>query len=775
MLNTPGANGGTPKKVRAVTDLDAEFKKLNQTLEVTKKLSDSIAANFSKAGGKKASGPGSSMSFGESTSAPSAASSSMGFAGADHAKATMSGFVDDNKRGFKSPDGFVDEPGSGSMGFRKFAGTAALTAFTAASEAISPQDYLENDMARRRFGFYAGVSSNTPMGYTRTNAGTQYGGDQIQHMMNSGTGISAMDAAQASMLGNSNGLMSGLSNYTTIANNAAMASNLSPGIGLQGGMQAMAALNQASSVNKLRMIGIQIRDPNSGLMRSYKDIANDLWNMINRQKVGGEPLTAQDLSLSLQPGNSLASLMDQYFGNDAVLRQNVIAALYQKVSGKGFSKQELNQTGALPSSAASGAARFAKGYNVTNKYTTSGVQGIEQGNAVLGAAADAFAGAVNQFGGIVQGMAALQTISGGGNGAGGTILSGIASGLSAAGGIFGLSKLAGKGGLSLFGNLFKGGGAAAAEGGAAAVETGAAARGLLPLATGLLKKIPELGFSTVPNTLSPEEVANMEAGTNKGWLYDWTHPKKGGDSSPWASGGLGDSSPTANGAYLPLNGGLQVPKDGEFWNQAPWRKQPHHGVDLHADTGTPIYAIKDGEVIKSGEEGDLGTMIRIRHDDGYSTVYGHLSQGIVGSGKVRAGQLIGKAGYSGGVYPKGPKGAHLHVALEDSKTGKVSNPMPYIQGGAHPTEGGSGVYGSAAAATTTPSSHSLFNMSKTSLFSSGGGDSSPGSTSTSSGSSYGNVTVHINVSGANMDEHKLAREVKRVLEDEARMKRAVSR
>jgi murein DD-endopeptidase MepM/ murein hydrolase activator NlpD len=762
MLNS-GTGGGTPKKVRAVDDVIDGIKRLNRELGITDKLSTSVGAALSRASGKKASGPGSSMSYGESTSAPTASTGSMTFSGANNtAGAKNSGFVDDNKRGFKSPEGFVDEPGSGSMKYAAAFAQAGKVALTAAAQAIKPSDYLENDMARRRFGFYAGVSSNTPMGYTRTNAGTQYGGDQIQHMMNSGTSISSMDAAQAAMLGNSNGLMSGLKNYNTVANSAATVSNLLPGVGLQGGFQANIALQQAANVNKLRMIGIQVRDA-KGYPRSVDAVANDLWNLINSQKTGSSPLTAEDISLSLLPGNSLAMMMDQYFGNDAVLRQAVITALYQKASGKGFSKHELQQTGALPSSAASGAARNAKGYNYINKYTTSGVQGVEQGNAVLGAAADAFAGAVAQFGGAVQMMTAAQTLAGGGNGAGGTIMGGIVSGFSGAAGLFGLNKLApklAKGGGKLFGNAFRAltkfGGTVAAEAGTVGADVAAVA-----------PEVATVG-AEVLSALNPENIAT-------------------GDSSPWGQimgslgGGVGGENSPASGnsaEYNPLQGTLRVPRDGEFWNQAPWRKQPHRGTDFGASTGTPVFAIKDGEVVKSGTEGDLGTMIRIKHDDGFNTVYGHLSTGLVSGGKVKAGQQIGFSGYSGGVYPKGPAGAHLHVALEESSNpSKVFNVMPYLQDGAHPTGNASGVYSGASASSSSSSSgpKHLFNTTTHSLFGNGGGDSSPHYTPPASGSSYGNVTVHINVSGANMDEHKLAREVKRVLEDDARMKMAVSR
>jgi murein DD-endopeptidase MepM/ murein hydrolase activator NlpD len=778
MLNIPGSSGTGPKKTKLVADLTAEQKTFNAELAKTKTLSSDIADNLTRARGGRISGGG-------------FLSEKWGGVG-----------------GGANPLGFVNEPGSGgtgsSMSFGRAGATAAVTGLTALSQMVDPSQYIENDIARRRFGFYAGVNApgGNPMGYTRTNAGTQVGTDAFKYMMQKGTSISAMDAAQAAMYGASNGMMPGLSNYQTVMSGAAAASNLTPGIGLQGGMEAMVALNQASSVNKLRMIGIQVRN-DKGLMRSYTDIANDLWNMINRQRIGSSPLTAQDLSISLQPGNSLDSLLNQYFGNDPVLRQNIVAALMAKAQGANLnSKKDLARFGVDPNVAQSGANRNAAAYNAISAYTTSGVQGVEGANSVIAGAANTFANAVNQFGGIVAATTALQTLGGAGNNAGATLFSG---GLSIAKDLFMLRAI----------SKFSKGGAPSAPSapvennpGLWAEESASGAAGASRFA-GLM---PGLGFLALGTaglyagaslTGSQTAKAFKKAGINyNAWSKDFSGPDSaraveglrnpalvkqwqekypmGGDSSPGFSGGVGDSSPTSNGAYVPLQEKLVIPTNGEFWNQAPFRKQPHHGVDFHADTGKPVFAIKDGEVIKSGEEGDLGTMIRIRHADGYNTVYGHLSAGLVSGGKVRAGQQIGFSGYSGGVYPKGPAGAHLHVALEESKSLKVHDPVPYINGGAHPTGGVSGVY-SGSSTQTTPSGasatdrHSLFNMNTNRLFS-GLGDSSPAASSAVvSSPSQGGVTVHINVSGANMDEYKLAREVKRVLEEDERMRMAVSR
>lgn len=106
-------------------------------------------------------------------------------------------------------------------------------------------------------------------------------------------------------------------NFGSIARNLSIASNLTPGAGYGGAATALSSLNAPRNVNFLRMLGIQIRDSVSGDMRDLDKIIDDLWNVISRQARNRTiPISVKDLRLSLQPGNALASLLDQYFGND---------------------------------------------------------------------------------------------------------------------------------------------------------------------------------------------------------------------------------------------------------------------------------------------------------------------------------------------------------------------------------------------------------------------------------------------------------------------------
>lgn len=97
----------------------------------------------------------------------------------------------------------------------------------------------------------------------------------------------------------------------------------------------------------------------------------------------------------------------------------------------------------------------------------------------------------------------------------------------------------------------------------------------------------------------------------------------------------------------------------------------HKGVDFRASTNTPIFAMKDGEVVVStARYGE----IKIKHDDGTMTRYLHLSQRFPKTGDVvKAGDRIGFAGGTGANgYPA--YGTHLHLETYD-KDSKIQDPL----------------------------------------------------------------------------------------------------
>ena len=99
----------------------------------------------------------------------------------------------------------------------------------------------------------------------------------------------------------------------------------------------------------------------------------------------------------------------------------------------------------------------------------------------------------------------------------------------------------------------------------------------------------------------------------------------------------------------------------------------HHGIDLAGTWQENVTVSADGTVVFAGYHGSFGKVIRIKHNYGIMTTYGHLAKINVKRGDiVNEGQVIGKMGKTGKV-----KGAHLHYEI--SVNGKSQNPAKYIK------------------------------------------------------------------------------------------------
>jgi len=78
--------------------------------------------------------------------------------------------------------------------------------------------------------------------------------------------------------------------------------------------------------------------------------------------------------------------------------------------------------------------------------------------------------------------------------------------------------------------------------------------------------------------------------------------------------------------------------------------RPHLGIDYAAPIGTPVWTVAEGTVTFVGWNGGYGRYIKIKHAQGITTSYGHLSRyakGIKKGVKVKQGQTIGYVGSTG--------------------------------------------------------------------------------------------------------------------------------
>lgn len=93
-----------------------------------------------------------------------------------------------------------------------------------------------------------------------------------------------------------------------------------------------------------------------------------------------------------------------------------------------------------------------------------------------------------------------------------------------------------------------------------------------------------------------------------------------------------------------------------------WRA--HKGVDYAAPTGTPVRATSDGQVEFVGSQGGYGKVVILRHQQKYTTLYGHMSRfatGLKRGQRVSQGELIGYVGSTG--WATGP---HLHYEFRSN-------------------------------------------------------------------------------------------------------------
>ena len=694
--------GGQAKKIQLVTDLREEYNKLNQVLQKTKELSADIAANMKagKGGGAFA------VAGGGGPGVPQ-----MPGAG------TLDGFVQP-----PNPNQQAASEASSGMSFGKFIKGAVMAlagAGAVAGQALpTNQQAVERSVTEARLNFMGGS-----------------GRRDVQRMMNQGLGVSPEDGNRAAMMGLSAGMIG-----ANAQGAAAQFSNLAPGVGLQGGMNAAIGLNQAASVNRLRMVGINVRGAD-GNMREPNDIANDLWKQLTAA-AGGKKITKDAIAFSLQPGHALGSYINQYFSATPELRMAIINALMQKAGGAELDPESLRRSGLVTDYMDSEGRRAAEGNAMGAAVVDEQIKGVMEANNLLIKASETFRDHVDRFGNVITQISKAETLLGGGNNAVSTAV-GTVGGLVAGGGI-----------IKMFKGIFGSKAGTAVKSGfgkkaAIAAAVAASIYGIVKLVTG--------------NDDDTEESEDQGDGSRNvygvGGDFGATGNTQGSAVQP-LSGSPRVSSPFGQVRHLTFNG-----------KKSPSYGQPHGGVDFAVSTGTPVMAANDGVVVGTPYDADgFGNYVQVQHRDGHSSYYGHLaSKGVSEGQEVTAGQVVGVSGNSGN-----STGPHLH--FEVRRGGIKVDPLGYLSGAASVSPGEVGSQTSGSPVGIGIQGANLFEKKAgANLFtptSAGDGSSGGGTIYTN----YGGVTVNIQVpGGTKLDEKALAREIKTILANEDAIRMAVSR
>jgi hypothetical protein len=237
--------------------------------------------------------------------------------------------------------------------------------------------------------------------------------------------------------------------FGSVAGGVASASNLIPGQGFEGTMRAFGSMQQGRNVNMLRGIGIQIRDAD-GNMKPPDQIIDDLWKKICRDYAGnygaGKKPSKREMQIGLQPGNSMDSMLDMYFGNDPMAKQLVANGLLFKAEtgGEAISKEKLQELGATTEAVEASSNRASKSTKQTLATQDAGAKGYTEAANLLASLSEKITkDMLGPLQKITQANAYIMTLLGGANDVGSKALT-AALGL-------GKGKLAGLGILATAG------------------------------------------------------------------------------------------------------------------------------------------------------------------------------------------------------------------------------------------------------------------------------------------------------------------------------------
>jgi len=178
------------------------------------------------------------------------------------------------------------------------------------------------------------------------------------------------------------------------------------------------------------------------------------------------------------------------------------------------------------------------------------------------------------------------------------------------------------------------------------------------------------------NALYQEWLATSVPTPTKPLPPSQTEPTKATEPTEGGSEGSEDNEendkPKDEGWKVPIDYVANTSPFGDRDAPTEGASSDHKGVDLAAPLNTPIYAARSGTVVVASYNNSSGYYVQIQHDNGYKSVYMHMTYFVVSAGQhVSQGQVIGYCGSTGV-----STGSHLHFGI--SQNGVYQNPSNYI-------------------------------------------------------------------------------------------------
>lgn len=183
----------------------------------------------------------------------------------------------------------------------------------------------------------------------------------------------------------------------------------------------------------------------------------------------------------------------------------------------------------------------------------------------------------------------------------------------------------------------------------------------------------EKKYEDLENELA-DEIGRLEKEYTEALRKEQEQANQNNNNNSGNSGSSGNGSGQSFLYPLPAScGSWMTSPYGTRWHPIWQEYRFHNGVDLAANTGTPIYASKSGTVTTAKFAYSWGYYVVINHGDGFSTLYAHMTHYTVSKGdRVSRGEVIGYVGSTGN-----STGAHLHFTMY--KNGSTVDPMAYVR------------------------------------------------------------------------------------------------
>ncbi len=142
-------------------------------------------------------------------------------------------------------------------------------------------------------------------------------------------------------------------------------------------------------------------------------------------------------------------------------------------------------------------------------------------------------------------------------------------------------------------------------------------------------------------------------------------------------------SPRALDLLIPVSG-VTYAQLSDTFTDARGQGRSHDAIDIMAATGTPVFAVDDGTVVKLFDSKPGGhTIYQFDVSGQHAFYYAHLDRyaaGLAEGQAVKRGDVIGTVGYSGNASPEAP---HLHFAVfvlgPEKKWWQGTAINPYVQ------------------------------------------------------------------------------------------------